>query len=95
MGSDLSGEIAKSHAFRVFNSSYELNASVPAVVVVAAEDLPPVNLPYVALHTVERPGKNESFQRNSTFDTSAKPGGGGSLLDLCERPAGKMRNGQL
>ena len=27
MGSDLSGEIAKSHAFRVFNSSYELNAS--------------------------------------------------------------------
>ena len=93
MGSDLSGEIAKSHAFRVFSSSYELKASAPVLVVV--EDLPPVNLPYVASHTGERPGNNESFQRNSTFDTSAKPGGGGSLLDLCVRSAEKMRNGQL
>ena len=63
MGSDLSGEIAKSHAFRVFSSSYELNASAPVLVVVIAEDLPPVDLPYVASHTGERLGNNESFQR--------------------------------
>lgn len=46
MGSDLSGEMAKSQAFLVFKSSYELNASA-FVVVVAAEVFPPVNLPYI------------------------------------------------
>jgi hypothetical protein len=45
MGSDLTGEMAKSQAFLVFKSSYELNASV--VVVAADEDLPPGNLPYI------------------------------------------------
>jgi hypothetical protein len=35
MGSDLSGEMAKSQAFLVFKSSYELNASVLVVVVVS------------------------------------------------------------
>jgi hypothetical protein len=43
MGSDLTGEMAKSQAFLVFKSSYELNASVVA----ADEDFPPGNLPYI------------------------------------------------
>ena len=37
MGSDLSGEIAKSQAFLVFRSSYEFSAAV--VTVVVPEDL--------------------------------------------------------
>jgi hypothetical protein len=58
MGSDLSGEMAKSQAFLFFKSSYAAVALVFALVVVT-EDFPPCNLP---------------------LDSSAKPGGGGSLL---------------
>ena len=86
MGSDLSGEMAKSQAFLVFKSSYDLNAS--AFVVVVAEVFPPVNLPYICTPLSVR--EQRVVSSHSTFDTSAKPGGGGSLLDL--RPTEKMKN---
>ena len=85
MGSDLSGEIAKSHAFRVFSSSYELNASVP--VLVAVEDLPPVDLPYVASHTGERPGNNGSFQRTPPLiHRQNRAGEGACSICTCVTP---------
>ena len=60
MGSNLSSEITKSHAFLIFSFSYKLNVSVPVLIII--KDLPPVNLPYVALHTIEHLGNNKSFQ---------------------------------
>ena len=96
IGSDLSGEMANSQAFFVFRASCELSASAAVVAVadadvVAADDLPDP-LPY---NCKEWDGVN--FLRRfrivltaavcigRTFDTSGKPGGGGSLLHLCPK----------
>ena len=61
MGNDLTGEMAKSQAFLVFKSSYELNASVVAA---ADEGLPPGNLPYIeSIEHSELVARPESFHR--------------------------------
>jgi len=70
MGRDLTGEMAKSQALLVFKSSYESNASAAVVLVL---------VPAVAV-TEDEDLLVLLLLDPFPFDTSAKPGGGGSLL---------------
>jgi|SRR6266851_2398323 len=96
IGSDLSGEMAKSQAFRFFSASCELSASAADLAededadVATAEDLLPDPLPYIGKSEREREREREvnviavSIFRNGrvyrTFVDTSGKPGGGGSL---------------
>jgi len=68
MGKDLTGEMAKSQAFLVFRSSYEFTTASAAAV---------AGLPVLVIEDLGLPVEDDDFPFD---DTSANPGGGGSLF---------------
>jgi hypothetical protein len=88
MGSDLTGEMAKSHARFCFSASWESRAAVVVVVVAAEEDLlgalacKQIENKHRAAHQFDLPCWGPTNGSIRTFEICEKPGGEGSLFHL-------------